>query len=189
MISSKCPGQDTRYWTAEDIHEEPCPHCGALIEFWKTDIRVRCPQCKQKVANPRFNLGCAEWCAYAEQCLGVAARGTAPLPLRQVLEQELSRLLPGLPLQQKKLKEKLSAAEEKCREEKADPLPVLIALVVLGVGELGRLNDSELFLNKLIEEHHFPVEAVAKARTLLQQWHGQTFEDEAGKFLVELLGS
>lgn len=187
MLSSKCPGQDTRYWTAEDIHEEPCPHCGALIEFWKTDIRVRCPQCKQKVANPRFNLGCAEWCAYAEQCLGAAARGTAPLPLRQVLEQELSRLLPGLPLQQKKLKEKLVAAEEKCREGKVDPLPVLIALVVLRAGELGRLNDSELFLNKLIEEHHFPVEAVSKAGTILQQWHGQTFEDEEGQLLAEFV--
>ena len=57
MISTKCPGQDTRYWTAEDIHEEPCPHCGACdrISAIKPNVekRVRmglkkCGHCKKQ---------------------------------------------------------------------------------------------------------------------------------------------
>ncbi|HSW35999.1 MAG TPA: 4Fe-4S dicluster domain-containing protein [Candidatus Limnocylindrales bacterium] len=74
MFAAKCPGQDTRYWTADDIYERACPVCGKMIEFMKTDTHVRCANCKTKVPNPRFNLGCAQWCAVAEQCLGADAK-------------------------------------------------------------------------------------------------------------------
>ena len=164
MIRSKCPGQDTRYWTSADIHEQPCPYCGGAVEFWKTDLRVSCPHCQQKVVNPRFNLGCAEWCAYAEQCLGSAARGIAPQTLRLVLEQELSRMAHGLPLQLKNLKEKLIEVEGQCRDLKKDPLPVLIELVARGAAEMGRLNNPERYFTDLVETHRFPAEAVEEAK-------------------------
>ncbi len=184
MILSKCPGQDTRYWTADDIHEQPCPHCGETIEFWKTDIRVRCPHCKQKAVNPRFNLGCAEWCAYAEQCLGSAARGTAPQPLRQVLDRELSRLVHGLPLQLKEVKKMMVEVEEKCRTIKVDPLPILTALVVLGAQELGRLMDVPAFLRNLTEEHHFPLEAVQEAQVILNNLAAGNLTGEKEKLVL-----
>lgn len=168
MISSKCPGQDTRYWTAEDIHEQPCPHCGEMIEFWKTDIRVRCPGCKQKAVNPRFNLGCAEWCAYAEQCLGAAAGGKVPRPLRQVLDSELSRLAHGLPLQIKAAKEKMARVEEKCRSLQVDPLPVLAAIVIRELQRLDRLEDATAFVETLIRDYQFPVEAGAETLKLFE---------------------
>ena len=66
----KCPGQDTRYWKPGDIFEAPCPACGAVIEFFKDDVRRRCKSCKKMVPNPRLDLGCVEWCEHAEQCVG-----------------------------------------------------------------------------------------------------------------------
>jgi len=70
MAISQCPGQDKRFWRPDDIFESPCPACGAAIEFWKDDVRRRCRGCGATAANPRFDMGCAAWCKFAEQCLG-----------------------------------------------------------------------------------------------------------------------
>jgi hypothetical protein len=66
----RCPGQDLRFWKLGDIFEAPCPHCGTEIEFWKDEPSVKCPQCRRVIVNPRLDLGCAQWCQHAEQCLG-----------------------------------------------------------------------------------------------------------------------
>lgn len=166
MITSKCPGQDTRYWTADDIHEQPCPNCGQDIEFWKTDIRVRCPNCKQKIVNPRFNLGCAQWCAYAEQCLGEAATGKSPQPMRRLLEDELSRRINGLPLQIKEVKAGMKRIEEECRKKEIDPLPLFAAAVVAALKHLKRIDEEKIYLDSLVKDHSFPAEAVEDALTL-----------------------
>jgi hypothetical protein len=70
MDRPRCPGQDTRYWKPEDIFEVACPSCGAEIEFWKDEPIRRCLVCSMEVRNPRFDFGCAEWCEFAEECLG-----------------------------------------------------------------------------------------------------------------------
>ncbi|NYE57818.1 HD domain-containing protein [Carboxydothermus ferrireducens] len=70
----KCPGQDRSFWKIDDIFEAPCPHCGEMIEFWKDDITIKCPHCKNFVTNPKFNPGCAAWCNYADKCLGAVAQ-------------------------------------------------------------------------------------------------------------------
>lgn len=72
MAPERCPGQDQRFWKPGDVRESPCPHCGAAIEFWKDDPARACPGCGRKVANPWFDMGCAQWCRYAEACLGPA---------------------------------------------------------------------------------------------------------------------
>ncbi|NIS61945.1 MAG: HD domain-containing protein [Proteobacteria bacterium] len=66
----KCPGQDLRYWKPEDIFDFSCPQCGKEIEFFKDDVRRRCKSCGAQVTNPKIDFGCAEWCDYAEQCVG-----------------------------------------------------------------------------------------------------------------------
>lgn len=66
----KCPGQDTRNWKPEDIFEVNCPVCGAPVEFFKDEMRLRCSQCRKIVPNPRANFGCAEHCQYSDQCVG-----------------------------------------------------------------------------------------------------------------------
>jgi len=69
MEQMKCPGQDTRYWKPGDIFVAECPKCGAEIEFFKDDTRRRCAWCGHLFYNPKIELGCAEWCQYAEKCV------------------------------------------------------------------------------------------------------------------------
>ncbi len=66
----KCPGQDMRFWKPEDIFEVQCLKCGRAIEFFKDDVKRRC-RCGEEIVNPRLDFGCAQWCEYGEQCLGV----------------------------------------------------------------------------------------------------------------------
>ena len=65
----KCPGQDQRFWKPEDIFEVPCPSCGKPVEFFKDDWSRACRSCGTRFRNPRIDIGCAEWCRYAKQCI------------------------------------------------------------------------------------------------------------------------
>jgi hypothetical protein len=65
----RCPGQDQRFWKPGDIFEVNCPGCGQTTEFFKDEPKLKCRKCGQMVLNPKINLGCAEWCKYAEQCI------------------------------------------------------------------------------------------------------------------------
>jgi len=71
MPALKCPGQDFRFWTREDIFEVACPACESPVEFFKNDTVRKCGKCGYQFANPRLNLGCAEWCPAAADCLAV----------------------------------------------------------------------------------------------------------------------
>lgn len=70
MGLGKCPGQDKRFWTSEDAYEAPCPRCGTILEFWKTEPRRRCYGCGKNVLNPKLDLECDKWCAQAADGLG-----------------------------------------------------------------------------------------------------------------------
>ncbi|MDK2887796.1 MAG: hypothetical protein PWP72_674 [Thermoanaerobacter sp.] len=129
----KCPGQDRSFWKPEDIFESPCPHCGQSIEFWKDDITLRCPNCKQLVGNPRFDPGCAAWCSYASKCLGEMARAIQNQPqiIRTRLEVALRKRLK--PEDRDLLNRSLKAAqraEEMAMAEKAEPLIPLAASLI-----------------------------------------------------------
>ena len=65
-----CPGQDTAFWRPGDIFEVTCSDCGREVEFFKDDVSRRCPGCGKRIQNPKLNLGCAQWCEHAKQCLG-----------------------------------------------------------------------------------------------------------------------
>lgn len=69
MPESRCPGQDLSKWRPEDIAYAVCPSCGSEIEIWKDEPFRMCPGCQREVRNPRIDLGCAKWCASADQCL------------------------------------------------------------------------------------------------------------------------
>ena len=66
----QCPGQDSRYWSGEDVFEVDCPNCGHSVEFFKDDSQQKCRQCGHRLLNPRMDFGCASYCPHAEQCLG-----------------------------------------------------------------------------------------------------------------------
>jgi hypothetical protein len=76
----QCPGQDRRFWKPEDIFESACPHCGTAVEFWKDDPKRQCPGCARTVRNPKIDIGCAEWCDKAKECLGTAEQDPSPRP-------------------------------------------------------------------------------------------------------------
>ena len=74
MKRASCPGQDTQYWKPEDIFEAPCVHCAQPIEFFKDDLRRKCPHCGKYAINPRNDLSCAAWCKRAAECLDQLGR-------------------------------------------------------------------------------------------------------------------
>lgn len=65
----KCPGQDSRFWKADDIRLVPCPKCGVQVEFFKDDRSRACPECHTRFKNPHLDLACAKWCPFAAACV------------------------------------------------------------------------------------------------------------------------
>jgi len=187
MIGTKCPGQDMRYWTAEDVHEEKCPQCGEMIEFFKTDIRLRCPNCKTRVANPSFNMGCAQWCAYAEQCLGPAARGLKTKSMRIVIEEELVRLARDLPEEKDRIKQIIARAEILCNERQVDMLSVITAIVLISLKKLNLINDPDSYLESLQTEHQLPQQALINAKAVIDEVNNNDLNSDMAKLIYELL--
>jgi len=46
-----------------------CPGCGAEVEIFSDELKVKCPKCGEKVYREKIP-SCIEWCASAQQCLG-----------------------------------------------------------------------------------------------------------------------
>lgn len=126
MQFGKCPGQDTRYWTHDDIFEDYCPYCGEEMEFWKTDLRVKCRNCGKKVVNQRFNLSCAAWCSFAEECLGSAADNIKPESIRKKIEDRAKDILPAPEMEE--LKKETEKAIDEVKTEKIN-MPVKIGSI------------------------------------------------------------
>ncbi len=64
----RCPGQDGRFLSVS-VHI--CPTCGAEVEMFSDEMRVKCRNCGtwvEKEAVP----SCIEWCSQARACLGEA---------------------------------------------------------------------------------------------------------------------
>ena len=74
MILEGCPGAarlKTPTW-----EEKICPVCGNLIEIFSIDTEVACEHCGFIAYNDA--LSCAQWCQYAEKCLGLVSKDTGP---------------------------------------------------------------------------------------------------------------
>ena len=65
-MDSKCPGQDMRNLRAFLLK---CPNCGAEVEMFSDELKVKCSKCREKVYRDK-TPSCIEWCASARQCLG-----------------------------------------------------------------------------------------------------------------------
>lgn len=95
----KCPGQDRLFWKPEDIYDVPCPVCDEPVEFFKSDPRRPCPNCGYVFRNPRIELGCAQWCIHAEECIGILPekagaiieRGPLAMHLIAAVKEEFGR--------------------------------------------------------------------------------------------------
>ncbi|MBW8039749.1 MAG: HD domain-containing protein [Planctomycetes bacterium] len=143
QLMVRCPGQDQRFWKPEDIFEVKCPGCGGNVEFFKDEPKLKCRKCGLLVTNPKIDLGCAEWCQYAEQCLGVSPEGELNI-IADKLKDEMKEVFAG---DQKRIEHALSVLNysEQIREaEGGDPLVVKAAAILhdIGIVEAERKYDS-----------------------------------------------
>ncbi len=128
----RCPGQDQRYWKPEDIFEVDCSNCGSALEFFKDEPQLKCRHCGHTVINPKIDLGCAEWCQYAQQCLGVTVKNL--FAVRDKLVAEMKAVFDG---DQKRIGHALAVlnyAEQIQAAEGGDPLVVKAAAILHDIG-------------------------------------------------------
>lgn len=133
-----CPGQDRYYWTPDDIFDVACPVCDAPVEFMKTDPRRKCDHCGYVFRNPRLELGCAQWCAYAEQCLGfVPDKDPAGADKGPLFDRLLAELKAEFQDDYRRISHALAVydrAQELLRSEGGDPRVVSAAALLHDIG-------------------------------------------------------
>lgn len=62
--------ESRKLWTPKDIVERTWPECKTVVEFWKDDVKVSCPNCGKEMFNPNLGNYCLSWCDKAVECLG-----------------------------------------------------------------------------------------------------------------------
>ncbi len=131
MEQIKCPGQDTRHWKPDDIFTVECPKCGAEIEFFKDDTRRRCAWCGHLFYNPKIELGCAEWCQYADKCVPeLVKEKQAMQTFKERLRERALALTAGKPDLADRLDRGLALATDLLKAEGGDPKVVFAAILL-----------------------------------------------------------
>jgi hypothetical protein len=131
MEQMKCPGQDTRYWKPDDIFVAECPKCGAEIEFFKDDTRRRCAWCGHMFYNPKIELGCAEWCQYAEKCVPDLVKAKkAAQNFKDLLSEMVKSYLQKDPAAWDRTAQGVKFAQDLLKAEGGDPKVVLAAVLL-----------------------------------------------------------
>ncbi|MDI6853735.1 MAG: hypothetical protein QME75_09065 [Deltaproteobacteria bacterium] len=131
MEQIKCPGQDTRHWKPGDIFTAECPKCGAEIEFFKDDTRRRCAWCGHLFYNPKIELGCAEWCQYADKCVpDLVKEKQAMQSFKEILLTKVKDILAGDAAGRERLDQAVKYAAELLKAEGGDPKVVFAAVIL-----------------------------------------------------------
>jgi hypothetical protein len=131
MEQMKCPGQDTRFWKPDDIFVAECPKCGAEIEFFKDDARRRCAWCGHMFYNPKIELGCAEWCQYAEKCVPDLVRAKkAAQNFKELLSEMVKSHLEKDPAAWDRTAKGVAYAQDLLKAEGGDPKVVMAAVLL-----------------------------------------------------------
>lgn len=129
----RCPGQDQRFWKPQDIFEVSCPGCGRAVEFFRDEPTLKCPGCGRVVVNSRLDLGCAQWCQHAEQCLGAATIRN----IKTIRDKLLVRMKDVFGRDEKRINHALRVldyAERIGAAEGGDPLVIRAAAILHDIG-------------------------------------------------------
>jgi len=139
----RCPGQDQRFWKPEDIFDVRCPGCGQAIEFFKDEPKLKCRKCGQMVVNPKIDIGCAQWCQYADQCLGVTLAKDLNV-IRDKLIDEMKNVFAGDAKRIDHALAVLNYADQIQAAEGGDPLVVKAGAILhdIGIHEAERKHGS-----------------------------------------------
>ena len=126
----RCPGQSMMFYKPGDIYDVGCPSCGKPVEFWKDDARRTCT-CGHRFANPKRDLGCLEYCQYAEACMPEMFEGDN---LRAIYRDRLIAAIRARLNPDSELLRRLSIAgdlaEETAVEEGGDPKTTIAAAIL-----------------------------------------------------------
>ena len=178
----RCPGQDQRFWKPEDIFEVQCPGCGESVEFFKDEPKLKCRNCKQVVVNPKIDLGCAEWCQYAEQCLGV----NVVKNLRIIRDKLINEMKKVFAEDQKRIEHALAVldyTEQIQAVEGGDPLIVRAAAILHDIGihqaeqkygsSAGKYQEIEgpPIAEQILKKYDIPAEAVEHICRIIANHH------------------
>lgn len=133
MFMVRCPGQDQRFWKPKDIFEVACPQCGRAVEFFRDEPVLKCRGCGHTVVNSRLDLGCAEWCKHADQCLGASTmrnietlRDKLVVRMKEIFGDDEKRIDHALRV--------LDYAERIGAAEGGDPLVIKAAAILHDIG-------------------------------------------------------
>ena len=163
-----------RFWKPGDIFETQCPKCGGKVEFFKDEVRRKC-HCGHLIANPKLDFGCAEWCQYAEQCVGRVPEGAKDKQraedkdsLRERISLEMKKYF-GKDL--KRIHHALKVAhhaEQILRMEGGNPLVVLGAAYLHDIG----IHEAEKKFGSP-SSHYQEIEGPVIAREILERLNVQ----------------
>lgn len=163
----RCPGQNTMFWKPGDIYEVKCPNCGRPVEFWKDDAKRTCT-CGHRFLNPRRDIGCLEWCRYAEKCMPEMFQGEN---LRALYRDRLLAAVKAAARPEEKTVEYtlrvLEAAEEILADEGGEPKVVIAAIIVQDL--LGAsAGDSGGRTRKILAEMNTETEVIDQVLGIIQ---------------------
>lgn len=142
MSKIMCPGQDTMFWSAKDVFEIPCGECGNMVEFFRDDAKRKCDQCGHIVQNPKLNLGCAQWCEHAKECLGYDPKermAEAGQGAESIVDQLVGAMKKVFGSDKKRIDHALKVLEfarDILKSESGDPKVVLAAAILHDIGIL-----------------------------------------------------
>lgn len=163
----KCPGQDLRFWKPGDIFDISCPQCGSKVEFFKDDVRRKCKSCGAQVTNPKIDFACAQWCAYAEQCVGELS-GELKEKRRELLKDRISAEMRRIFGRDEKrishANRVVQLAKEILKVEGGDPAVVVAASYLHDIG----IHEAEKKYNSPAG-HYQEIEGPPIARSILEK--------------------
>jgi hypothetical protein len=188
MEQIKCPGQDTRHWKPDDIFSVECPKCGADIEFFKDDTRRRCTWCGHLFYNPKIELGCAEWCQYADKCVPeLVKEKQAMQTFKERLRERALGLAAGDSDLAARLDRGLALATDLLKAEGGDP-KVVFAAILLQKASLDQARDLLAELETEPEISQSILEALG-GDSQVSDINGQIYQDALALVEAETGGS
>lgn len=162
------------------------------MEFFKDENSVRCGKCGYRFRNPKISFDCAQWCAAAEECLGVAPE-TGGIPSGTGEGALVSRLVQALKseydTEQPRIARSLASlryAKELLAEEGGDARTVLAAALLMETAAaLAVDNDRRAAAaTRILQETGFDEQAVQRVSDVILNYWSEESTDKKEEQIV-----